>query len=187
MDKDFTMKEFKPTIYFLLRFGGVYALSSILYGFFIRKYHPQADPLTVWTSDVTYGLLKLFGLAVEKYPTEGYPSIDIYWKGQYAISVFEGCNGFILAVLFLVFIVAFQGSWRKMLWFIPMGLAIIFLLNQVRLVLLTIIAVDYASRMHFFHKYFFTGIIYGIILLLWYWWAHIHRESPKSQNHASAG
>lgn len=181
------MKEFKPTIFFLLRFGVVYAVSSVWYGFFIKKYHPQADPLTVWTSKVTYGLLRFFGMDVKKYPTEGYPSVDIYWKDQYAISIFEGCNGFILAILFLVFIVAFQGSWRKMLWFIPMGLACIFILNQLRLILLTIIAVDYSSQMHFFHKYFFTGVIYGIILLLWYWWARINKVNTKPQNQTSAG
>lgn len=182
------MKEFKPTIYFLLRFGGFYGALSILYGFFIKIYHPLADPLTVWTADVTYGIMRFLGFQVEKYPTEGYPSVDIFWKGQYSISVFEGCNGFILAVLFLVFIVAFQGSRRKMIWFIPLGLLTILTLNQVRLILLAIIAVDYASHMHFFHKYFFTGIIYGVILLMWYWWARINRKpSGQLQDQASAG
>lgn len=174
------MKEFKPTIFFLLRFGVFYAVSSVLYGLFIKKYHPVADPLTEWTANHTYGIMKFLGFDVKKFPTEGYPSIDIYWKDQYAISVFEGCNGFILAVLFLVFIVAFQGSRRKMLWFIPLGFLIIYVLNQIRLILLAIIAVDYARHMHFFHKFFFTGIIYGVILLLWFWWARLNRtESPK--------
>lgn len=179
------MKEFKPTIYFLLRFGGFYALSSVLYGLFIKKYHPKADPLTEWTANHTYSIMKFFGFTVEKYPTEGYPSIDIFWKSQYAISIFEGCNGFILAVLFLVFIVAFQGSWRKMLWFIPMGFVVIYVLNQLRLILLAIISVDYSSHMHFFHKYFFTGFIYGVILLMWYWWARINRAGDQKPKEAS--
>lgn len=180
------MKEFKPTIFFLLRFIVFYAFSSILYGLFIKKYHPSADPLTEWTASHTYGIMKFLGLDVKKFPTEGYPSIDIFWKDQYAISVFEGCNGFILAILFLVFIVAFQGNRQKMLWFIPLGFFIIYVLNQVRLILLTVIAVDYARHMHFFHKYFFTGIIYGVILLLWFWWARLNRAQGSPLEKASA-
>ncbi|KFD39230.1 exosortase family protein XrtF [Schleiferia thermophila] len=182
------MKEFKPTIFFLLRFGGFYALSSILYGMFIRKYHPVADPLTVWTANHTYGIMKFLGFDVAKYPTEGYPSIDIFWKGEYAISVFEGCNGFILALLFMVFVVAFQGSVKKMLWFIPVGFAVIYVLNQLRLILLTIIAVDFARHMHFFHKYFFTGLIYAVVLLMWFWWTRLNRESQaETANEQASG
>jgi len=173
------LKEFKPTLFFLLRFGAFYGLASILYGQIIKMAHPKADFLTLWTANQMYALMKFAGMDVIKTPTEGYPSIDILWKDTYAVSVFEGCNGFILGLLFFVFVVAFRGSFKKMLWFIPLGLFILYVMNMLRLIALTIIAVDYNHAMHFFHKYFFTGVIYAVILAMWYWWAQLNAPKKK--------
>ena len=94
-------------------------------------------------------------------------------KGPYhnhGVWIGEPCNGVKLFGLFTLFILAFPGSWKKKLWFIPLGIFIVHTANAIRIALLTIISAENPKALDFNHNITFQVIIYGLIFLLWYWW-----------------
>lgn len=82
----------------------------------------------------------------------------------------EPCNGLKVMGLFAIFIIAFQGSWKDKLWYIPMGAILIHLSNAIRVSALTIIEATHPEYLDFNHNVTFQILIYGIIFGLWYIW-----------------
>mgnify|MGYP006103523647 FL=1 len=94
-------------------------------------------------------------------------------KGDYfnhGVWIGEPCNGVKVFGLFSLFIMAFPGSWKKKLWFIPLGVFIVHTANAIRIAALTIISAKNPEALDFNHNITFQVIIYGLIFLLWYWW-----------------
>ena len=89
------------------------------------------------------------------------------------------CDGLVLFALFAIFIVAFPGSWRRKMWFIPSGILLIHLANLVRVVSLVIIQYNRPQSLKFNHDYTWTILIYGFIFWLWYLWS-VRFSGPKA-------
>jgi exosortase/archaeosortase family protein len=77
-----------------------------------------------------------------------------------------------LFALFSGFIISFPANWKEKLWFIPLGLLIIYISNLFRIVLLVLIKIHFPGSLNFNHKYTFTVLVYGIIFLLWMIWVN---------------
>lgn len=176
-------QQFKPTIYFLLRFFGVYLVLSVAYGLYINQYDTaspaQTDPFTRMITYQCSGSSQWLGYRSQvieddhrNYTSNEEQTYDSLWlNDQYAISIEEGCNGLNLMILFVAFIIGFGGSPLRQLLFIPAGLLFIHLANLGRLLLLSWLNIEWsAEAFHFFHKYGFTAVIYLAIFLLWYLW-----------------
>ncbi|WP_421754524.1 exosortase family protein XrtF [Croceimicrobium sp.] len=174
-------KEFKPTILFLIKFISIYLLGSGLYGYYISNYDLQEklDPITRWVTYQCAGTAGLIGydseviqddhLAREENAEQTYDSL--WLDRSYAISVEEGCNGVNIMILFVAFVIGFGGRFLNTLLFIPAGLLFIHFANLGRLLLLSVLNVDFNGKgFHFFHKYGFTAVLYLAILVLWYFW-----------------
>ncbi len=177
-------KEFRPTILFLVKFFIIYFGFSILYGFYIKKFDTaepsQVDGITHFISHNCTQTASLMGyeptIVLDDHHNRDYAeevTYDSIWMdGIYAISVEEGCNGINIMLLFIAFVVAFGGKLTSMLIFIPAGIVFIHLANIGRLMMLSLINVEFGGQsFHFFHKYLFTAIIYAAVFLLWYLWA----------------
>lgn len=168
------LKEFRPTLLFLGKFLGVFITLSALYGWMLTHYDnqtpPVPDPFSIEVTKHTVGVLRWFDGRWNYQLQEGAPFIDVLKGTQPKVSVFEGCNGVNIAILFLSFIVAFGGPAIKMAWFIPAGLVFIHLANIFRIGVLAAIAGGNEKAFYFFHKFGFTGVIYGAIFLLWVIW-----------------
>jgi len=193
-------KEFKPTILFLIKFISIYLVGSGMYGYYISNYDLQEklDPITRWVTYQCAGTTGIFGydsevvqndhLAREENAEQTYDSL---WLDRtYAISVEEGCNGINIMILFVAFVIGFGGKFLNTILFIPAGLLFIHFANLGRLMLLSVLNVDFEGRgFHFFHKYGFTAVLYLAILILWYFWVmHWNGKSKslakKKENHA---
>lgn len=177
------MREFRPTILFLVKFFLIYFGFSFLYGYFISNYDtgnpPTLDPITRFVTINCTNTAALMGYVPEVVeddhlnrdvlPEQTYDSV---WLDEaYAISVEEGCNGINIMIIFVAFIVAFGGKLVNMLIFIPAGILFIHAANIGRLLLLSLLNVEWGGRaFHFFHKYGFTAVLYVVILILWYLW-----------------
>lgn len=92
-------------------------------------------------------------------------------SGQPAVIVGIPCNGLVLYALFAGFVLAFPGPWRRKLWFIPAGMALIWGLNVVRVAALAINHHYAHQSVDFNHHYTFTFVVYGCIFGLWMLWA----------------
>jgi exosortase/archaeosortase family protein len=94
----------------------------------------------------------------------------LYIKGTSGLFIGDSCNGISLFALFSIFIIAFPGKPIAKLFFIPVGVLLIHLLNVLRVVALALIQTYSYEWTEFNHTYTFTIIIYFFIFALWMIW-----------------
>lgn len=162
--------ELKPSFLFLGKFLGFYLIANFLYGWWVTSYGSAPDPLTVLTTRQATFILDLAGYAVSHAPHPTRPAERIWLDGHAILSVYEGCNGMNVWIIFTGFILAFTGLSRPALIFWGIGTIIIYWVNQLRILLLFFISLAYPQSLYFFHKYFFTAGIYAVVFVLWYYW-----------------
>jgi exosortase family protein XrtF len=104
----------------------------------------------------------------------------LYNERAAVLNFFEGCNGLNVMIVFLAFMAAFGGNRKNILWFIPLGLLIIYFANLARLTMLYYVAEYFQSYFYFVHKYLFTAVIYVIVFGLWTIWIMKYGRSPKA-------
>jgi len=102
--------------------------------------------------------------------------------GTHGLWVGDPCNGITLFSLFTGFVIAYPGPIKKKLWFIPLGLVTIHLLNVIRIMALTMIVYYFPDPaiLDFNHTYTFTILVYSYVFLLWYIWANKLSEVSSS-------
>jgi exosortase family protein XrtF len=168
--RTFTFQEFKPTIFFLLRFLGIYVVGNLLYGFFITRYYPGPDPVTSWVSHQSAVVVSAMGWKVHVVEMLARPTAFLKYGDDPVISIYEGCNGLNVMIIFVAFIAGFGPATKKMAWFVPFGLIVIHAANLVRIILLFFVTLYLPDFLYFAHKYLFTAFLYLIVFLLWIWW-----------------
>lgn len=164
------LRENRKALRFLLFFIATYVVLNTVYGYFIQSYSPTSDPFTRLVSNQVSWILRLFDPTVAAFPSDFDQPIAIANELQNMIYVYEGCNGANVIFVYVSFLVAFSGSLKRTTVFAIGGSAVIYVMNIARIVLLYGVAFYFPSRLYFFHKYFFTGIIYAVVFLLWYLW-----------------
>ena len=92
--------------------------------------------------------------------------------GSLGLWVGAPCNGLSLFAMFTGFIVAFKGKNKHKLWYIPLGIISIHLLNILRVTALCIVIKYNHDLLDFNHTYTFTLINYSWIFFLWIMWAN---------------
>ncbi|HNP08443.1 MAG TPA: hypothetical protein PKN99_12500, partial [Cyclobacteriaceae bacterium] len=94
------LKEFKPALRFLGIFVGLYLGLNIIYGLWIESYE-QADPATVSVTRQSSHLLNAIGENTSTELKEETRTISILKNADVIVNVFEGCNGIIVAIVFV--------------------------------------------------------------------------------------
>jgi exosortase family protein XrtF len=168
------LKEFKPTILFLVKFVGLYVVMSILYGLYVEQARPQPDSATISVTNQTAGILRTIGWTVitSDHPTK--PTTSIQYEGRGIVSVYEGCNGINVAIIFLCFLVAFGPMNKKLAGYAPLGVLIIHITNLGRILGLFYVVIYMPHAVYFTHKYLFTAVIYAVVFGLWLIWLRIN-------------
>lgn len=178
----FSIKEFKPTILFLVKFVAIYLVGNFLYGLYVTAYNPGPDIATHWVSDQTAIVLTACGWPTEVEDRADRPTTRLNYDGKSILAVYEGCNGINVMIVFVAFLIAFGPMTKAMLWFLPLGLLIIHLMNLARITLLFWVSIYMESLMYFTHKYFFTAILYVVVFILWIWW--VRRYAMRNETTA---
>ncbi|MCK5104500.1 MAG: archaeosortase/exosortase family protein [Cyclobacteriaceae bacterium] len=130
--------------------------------YFVIK--PQADASAYF--------LRLFGFEiVQDYLVDGCEARLIF-VGYGNGCIGKGCSGLELFLLFFGFILLMKGRLKDKLWFVPLGLSGILVLNIIRIVVLSIIYYNKPQYLDFNHKYTFVIIVYGAIFGLWLLWVN---------------
>ena len=91
--------------------------------------------------------------------------------GKPAVIVGPPCNGLVLYALFAGFVLAYPGPFGRKLWYIPLGIVLIWLLNVVRVALLALNHEYSPASLDFNHHYTFSFVVYACIFGLWMLWA----------------
>jgi len=168
-----------PFLRFLFFSISLYLTWNVFYEFYLRTQTNfdkiVIDTLVRW-AEVT--------LQVLGYSTTDYSAADVAFRehigiaGSKGVTIGAPCDGVVLYVLFIFFVVAFPGPLKHKAWFIPVGALSVFYLNVLRIVGLAIIMKINESWLAFNHDYTFTIVVYAYVFLLWMLW--VKRFSPFS-------
>lgn len=174
--------KYKSVIKFILTFLIVYGVLSLVYSFYLDasksgQYYP--DFITNLVAKQSENLLKTFGYETNVVPHPNEPSIKVIVEGKYLARVIEGCNGASIIILFVSFIVAFSGKIKTTIIFALSGSVLLYVVNLIRIVVLSIGLYHYPWREAILHSVVFPAIIYGMVFLLWMFW--VNRFSKFNQ------
>jgi exosortase family protein XrtF len=179
-----TVKEFRPTIFFLLKFVGLYLVGNLVYGAYITSYHPRPDPVTHAVSIQTSGVLQAMGWSVTAADDPYKATTLLAYHEQDILAVYEGCNGINIMIIFVAFLLAFGPYKRALLWFVPLGLVIIHGMNLARIAGLFFVSRFLPGLNYFTHKYLFTAFLYVVIFVLWLYWIRKFGGRQSRTSHA---
>lgn len=122
-----------------------------------------------WISESILSLLG-YGLIPTVFLDDNIRTLGI--DGSHGVFIADSCAGLPLLALFAGFILAYPGPISKKLWYLPLGLLTVYLINIVRIVALCMLAYHSPELLDFNHHYTFTLIVYAYIFLLWVIWVN---------------
>lgn len=134
------------------------------------QYYP--DYMTHLVAKQSEAILDSFGYDAQVLPHPNEPSMKMVLNGNYLARVIEGCNSVSVIILFVSFIVAFSGKFKTTLFYMLSGSVLIYSVNLMRIVLLTLGLYHYPKYEDVLHTVIFPAIIYGIVFLLWIFWVN---------------
>src|SRR5258706_11374236 len=175
------IKENAKAIRFLLLFIGVYLVLNTLYGFYIQYHYPAADSFTRSVASQAVWFLTFFDSSITFYPSSITEYIPVANDRENVIYIFEGCNGLNVMIVYFSFLIAFTGPWKELVKFTLLGLFAIHVVNLMRIGLLYSVAFYFPEQLYFFHKYFFTGSVYVMVFILWYYWIRRVKSNEGKQ------
>jgi exosortase family protein XrtF len=175
--------KYKLVIKFILTFLLVYITFSMLYKYYLQfsdgsKFYP--DYMTHLVAKQTESVLNTLGYAAQVLPHPDEPSMKVILNNIYLARVIEGCNSISVIILFISFILAFAANFKATFFYIFLGSVLIYTVNLLRIVLITIGLYHYPNQTDVFHTVVFPGIIYGLVFLLWIFW--VNRFSKIKNN-----
>ncbi|MEO6305997.1 MAG: exosortase family protein XrtF [Bacteroidia bacterium] len=165
-------------IKFVFTAGLLYLLLYLVYQFIVKKYTFYDQKFIGSIIQSVNFILKNIGYTTfTVLQDRDYQVIGI--DGSNGVWVGSNCNAITLFSLFSVFIIAYPGKLKNKLWFIPLGIVAIHILNILRVIALVLIAYYYPQYLNFNHTYTFTFLVYSFIFLLWMIW--VNKFSIKKQ------
>ena len=180
------LTKYKLVIRFIITFSLVYAVLSIGYKLYLdysdgSQHYP--DYFTNKVAQQSHAVLNAVGYetVIQKHPNE--PSMMVIIKDKYIARVIEGCNSISIIILFISFVIAFSDKLKQTFLFILAGSVLIYAVNLIRIVILSIGLYHYPWRRELLHTVIFPLIIYGMVFLLWMFWVnHFSKQKKKPVN-----
>lgn len=163
--------QYKPFLLFFASFFGAYIGLTFLYQVYLNSFEKtEVDTITRWVSFNTETVLSWFFQSVRLEEINQEPYLALYLFNKGVARVVEGCNGISVIILFISFIVAFSGKLKETVLYIFLGSLLIYVLNVVRIALLTVLLYYFHDYSHLLHGVLFPLIIYGVVFVLWVIW-----------------
>ena len=126
---------------------------------------PPFTMLAHHVGHVTESILHLFGSKAVLLPTN-----SLRHPNGNSVLIIWACTGLKQAYIFFCIIAFYRGPWLKKLWYIPLGLVVVYLFNILRIAIIAAFIENHPDWFNFLHFYFFKYLFYGIIFLMWVLW-----------------
>lgn len=173
------LRKNKAVVQFLLIFFGSYFLLALGYKLYLQ-YHASSgiipDYITTLVAYQSEAVLQTIGYETFSIPYLKNESIRLALNNRFVVRVNEGCNGISVIILFASFVLAFFSGWKKTMLFILGGTVLIYVLNILRIVLITMGIFHYPQYTDLLHDILFPMFIYGIVFLLWIVWVKQYKK-----------
>ena len=167
--------QYKPFLLFLAKFIGSYLILTFIYQTYLNRFdekNAQVDSFTQLVAEQSATVLSWFDSKSYTMPHLTEPTVKLFYKGKYISRIIEGCNALSVIILFVSFLIAFTGKFKKTIVFILLGSLFIHVLNIVRIALLCVALYNYPQFEHLLHGVIFPLVIYGVVFLLWVIWVN---------------
>ena len=105
----------------------------------------------------------------------------LYFENNGYVAVEGSCSGLKQFYQWTVLMVLFPGPWKKKLWYIPLGLLVIHIVNIFRIVDLSVIVVHWPQYWDFIHEWLLRPFFYVVIFAMWVLWVEKIRGSGKKR------
>jgi exosortase family protein XrtF len=172
---------------FLVKFFCSYFLLFGIYSYYLFSTQIKGTlfacaPITTAVGEQTISVLKYIGYnaRLEQHTQE--LSIKLILNEVYLARVIEGCNSLSIIILFIAFIIAFPGPFRKTLLYAFSGSVIIYVVNVFRIAFLTVALAEFPSHKEILHNLVFPSLIYGLVFLLWVVWVNYFSNYKEVRN-----
>ncbi len=180
------MKKNIAVLIFLLRFFVSYFVLSGLYQWYLKN-DQQTTPeyqccsITELVTNHTVSAGSALGFNFSSEQNVDALSFKLSTNDNYVVNIVEGCNSVSVIILFWAFIIAFSGTWKKTILFGIVGTMAIYVLNILRIVLISVALDKFPQYSNFLHQIVFPAIIYGLTFILWVIWVR-HFANKNSSN-----
>lgn len=172
--------QFKPFLIFISTFFGVYILLTVIYKFYLNRFEiNDTDGITNVVGDNVNQLMHLFNCDIKIFKSIANPYLEVWYNKNYTVRIVEGCNAVSVIILFVSFVVAFSGKFKTTLFYVFFGILTIYLLNVIRIALLTVFLFHFPEKEHILHGVLFPLVIYGVVFILWIIWVNKFSKYAK--------
>ncbi|MES2411948.1 MAG: exosortase family protein XrtF [Bacteroidota bacterium] len=169
------LQQYKPFLLFLGKFILCYLVLTIIYQAYLNRFdsaNAEVDSFTKLVAEQSETVLTWIDSQSYSLPHSKEPSVKLFYKGKYISRIIEGCNALSVIILFISFVIAFTGKFRKTILFIVFGIVLIHVLNIGRIALLCVALYHFPQYEHLLHGVIFPLVIYGVVFLLWVIWVN---------------
>ena len=94
----------------------------------------------------------------------------LFFENNGYVAVLGSCSGLKQFYQWSVLMVLFPGPWLKKLWYIPLGIIIIHIVNIFRIVMLSVIVIYWPENWDFIHEWILRPFFYVLIFAMWVLW-----------------
>lgn len=150
-----------------LTFLGVFVALYALYSFS----EPLLERYFVWLASAVAGLISPFDPAVSA------AGSTLQYGGRPSLRVAEGCDGVTVFILIVAAVLAFERPVRSRLIGVAILVPILFLINLIRLVVLSAIRFYAPDHFDFFHVYLFQSLMIFTTFACFAAWVFLSDES----------
>ncbi|MDK2770913.1 MAG: exosortase family protein XrtF [Flavobacterium sp.] len=167
------INQHKLFFVFLFKFLVFYIIFALAYKVYLNQYDVSKFEIDFISENVahqTVSVLNFFGVNAQTFHHEFEPSMKIIYNGKYVSRIVEGCNAVSVIILFSAFVFAFSNKFQRAFLFIIIGSLLIYMLNIVRIILLTYALFYYPHYEKLLHGTIFPLFIYGVVFILWVLW-----------------
>jgi len=97
-------------------------------------------------------------------------NVIYYAENNGYVYVNRSCSGLKQFYQWFFLILLYPGPWKHKLWFFPLGLLIIHMVNIFRIVSMTFVTMTIPQHWDFMHDYVLRPFFYVVMFFLWVWW-----------------
>jgi exosortase/archaeosortase family protein len=87
-----------------------------------------------------------------------------------AVKIVWACSGLKQMYIFICIMAFCRGPWRKKLWYIPIGVLVVYFFNIFRISFITSVIEHHPSWFDFLHEQAFKYLFYAVIFGMWVFW-----------------
>ncbi len=178
------MQKNRSIIFFLVKFFATYFILFGIYSFYLNKTQQKTDvfscsPITKTVANHVQMVSKIMGYDAYVEQNTNELSMKFMLNGHYVSRIIEGCSSISIIILFLAFIIAFSGGIKATILFGLFGSALIYIVNVLRIIALSVMYYRYPEYEMVLHDLLFPAVIYGLTFVLWIIWVKFYSNINK--------